>query len=442
MSAIIRSMRDLVIFVQFDQDGPEVGEVLIAQNEQKAILLVDHLAKDNIAVCLNVLGDKSLQKGQEVVRTGKGLEVPVGASNLGRVLDALGRPLDGLPAADPATLTYKNIWQTPPRGASFKAAKPEILETGIKVIDFLTPFVKGRKMGIIGGAGVGKTVLTMELIHNVAKSGEVLSFFTGIGERIREGHELYHTLKERNLLATTSMFFGQMDQNPVQRILVALSGVAAAEYMRDQEKRDILFFADNMYRYVQARNELSTILEQIPSEGGYESTIFSDVKTLEDRLSSNENGSITAVQTIYVPADDLSDPAVQMIQHELDGTLVLSRKVAEEGIRPAVDLIRTSSSLLSPDIVGQRHYDLSVKVQSLLQKYESLKGIIAIIGENELSPQDRHDFATARKLIEFFSQNMAVTEQLTGKKGEFVGREDTLKGVESILVVSDNSAKT
>jgi F-type H+-transporting ATPase subunit beta len=229
------------------------------------------------------------------------------------------------------------------------------------------------------------------------------------------------------------MFFGQMDQNPVQRVLVAMSAVASAEYFRDQEKKDILFFADNMYRYVQAHNELSTIMEQIPSEGGYEPTIFTDVKLLQDRLTSNENGSITAVQTIYVPADDLSDPAVQMIQHELDSTIVLSRKVAEAGIRPAVDLTRTTSSLLAPEVVGERHYNLSVRVQALIQKHESLKSIIAIIGENELSPQDRSDFAKARELIQFFSQDMYVTEEIMGKEGTSSSREDTLKGVEAIL---------
>jgi F-type H+-transporting ATPase subunit beta len=225
-----------------------------------------------------------------------------------------------------------------------------------------------------------------------------------------------------------------MDQNPVQRSLVAMSAVTLAEYFRDDKNKDILFFADNMYRYVQAKNELSGILDQVPSEGGYEPTIFSDVKSLQDRLSSTEKGSITAVQTIYVPADDLSDPAVQMIQHELDSTIVLSRAVAEQGIRPAIDLTRTSSSLLSPDIVGDRHYVLSVQVQALLQKYESLKGIIAIIGENELSPVDRAEYAKAKKLIQYFSQNMSVMESLNGIKGEFFTREETLKGIEEIIV--------
>jgi F-type H+-transporting ATPase subunit beta len=366
-------------------------------------------------------------------RTMKGIEIPVGQPTVGRVLNALGHPLDGLPFDITPETKFKDILQLPKASTSFKAAKVDILETGLRVIDFFTPFVKGRKMGIIGGAGVGKTVLTMELIHNIAKTGQGLSYFAGIGERIREGHELYETLKEDDLLQNTVMFFGQMDQNPVQRKLIALSAVASAEHMRDAEHKDILFFADNMYRYIQANNEMATILGQIPSEGGYEATIFSDVKILQDRLSSNENGSITSIQTIYVPADDLSDPAVLMIQHELDGTLVLSRKVAEQGIRPSVDLIKTTSSLLSPDIVGEKHYNLSVEVQALLQKHESLKNIIAIIGESELSPADRADFAKAKQLIQYFAQNMFVSELFTNKKGDYSSREDTLKGVEKIL---------
>jgi len=274
----------------------------------------------------------------------------------------------------------------------------------------------------------------MELINNIAHSESGLSFFSGIGERIREGHELYTTLKENDLLGNTCMFFAQMNENPVMRSLVGVSATALAEYFRDEHHRDILFFADNMYRYVQARNELSTILDQMPSEGGYEPTIFSDVKTLQDRLSSNENGSITSVQTIYVPADDVSDPAVQFIQHEMDSVVVLSRKVAEQGIRPAVDLSLTTSSLLTPEIVGERHYLLSVQVQALLQKYESLKGIIAIIGENELSPADRADYAKAKKLITNFTQNMNVMTKHSGVKGDFFKREDMLKSIEEIIV--------
>lgn len=230
------------------------------------------------------------------------------------------------------------------------------------------------------------------------------------------------------------MFFGQMNENPVQRALIGISAVSGAEYFRDEQGKDILFFADNMYRFVQASNELSTILDQVPNEGGYEPTIFSDIKVLQDRLSSNEKGSITSVQTIYVPADDLSDPAVQMIQHELDSTIVLSRKIAEQGIRPAVDLNQTSSSLLTPEIVGDRHYNLSVQVMALLQKYESLRGIIAIIGENELSAADRADYAKAKKLIKNFTQNMSVMTKHNGVEGEFYTRDQTLQSIEEIIV--------
>ncbi len=429
----VNAVKDLVIHVVFEDESPNVGEIVEVQNESKSPLLVDSLESGNIAVCLNINSDGTIQKNMPVKLLGKGIEIPVGPQTIGRVMGALGHPMDGLPEVD-ASAPRKNIFDTSGRSAGFTGANPEILETGIKVIDFFTPFVKGRKIGIIGGAGVGKTVLTMELIHNVAKSDTALSFFAGIGERIREGHELYETLQERDLLKNTCLYFGQMNENPVKRALVGISSVAAAEYFRDKEKRDILFFADNMYRYVQARNELSTILNQIPTEGGYEATIFSDIKSLQDRLSSTEQGSITAVQTIYVPADDLSDPAVQMIQHELDSTIVLSRKVAEQGIHPAVDLIKTSSSLLSPDVVGDRHYVLSVQVQALLQKYESLKNIIAIIGENELSPADRADYAKAKELITFFSQETHVTEAISGKKGQYFTREETLKGVEEIIV--------
>jgi F-type H+-transporting ATPase subunit beta len=436
-SGIVRTLRGLVVGVQFDEDFPAISEVLIADDGHNSPLLVDHITEKGRVICLNIRGVKTMYKGMKVTRTGKSIEIPVGPQLIGRVVDALGDPIDGQPAIaapEGSQLKTRNIFKHPGRGNTFKVNEPEILETGIKVIDFFTPFVKGRKIGIIGGAGVGKTVLTMELINNISRSGAGLAFFAGIGERIREGHELYTTLSENDLLKNTCMFFGQMDHNPVQRALVAISAVTLAEYFRDDEGKDILFFADNMYRYIQARNELSTILDQIPAEGGYEPTVFSDVKLLQDRLSSNEKGSITAVQTIYVPADDLSDPAVQMIQHELDSTIVLSRKVAESGIRPAVDLLRTTSSLLSPDIVGERHYVLSVQVQALLQKYESLKGIIAIIGENELSPEDRKDFAKAKKLVEYFSQKMYVMERLNGVPGEFVKRQEMLSKIEEIII--------
>lgn len=430
---IVRSVKDLVVTVVFDEDFPEIHEVL-AVDDLEVPLLVDSMEPGNVAVCLNINSDHRLQKGMKVKRTGRSIEIPVGAELIGRVIDATGMPLDGKAAIDKASGGTRSIFQAPPYNSGFSAVAPEILETGIKVMDFFAPFVKGRKVGIVGGAGVGKTVLTMELIHNIAMSGTGLSFFTGIGERIREGHELFETLTERDLLKNTCMFFAQMNENPIRRSLIGLSSVTLAEYFRDEQGKNILFFADNMYRYVQAKNEVATVLGQVPSEGGYEPTIFSDVKTLQDRLSSTDKGSITAVQTIYVPADDVSDPAVQTIQHELDSVIILSRAVAEQGIRPAVDLLHTTSSLLTPEIVGDRHYLLSVQVQALLQKYEQLKPIIAIIGENELSPADRADYAKAKKLIEYFSQDMFVMEELNGRKGEFVKRDDMLKGVEEIIV--------
>lgn len=434
MAGTILTIKDFVVRAQFDDDAPGVNELIKVENGYDTQLLVDHLESGGVAFCLNVRGDLRITKGMPVERTHKGIEIPLGNKTIGRIFSALGDPLDGLEPVSGEGVEYKDILKLPARTTDFSVKKPEILETGIKVMDFFTPFVKGRKVGIIGGAGVGKTVLTMELINNITHTGNSLSFFSGIGERIREGHELYATFKENDLLKNTCMFFAQMNENPVLRAMVGISATASAEYFRDTQQKDILFFADNMYRYVQARNELSTILDQVPSEGGYEPTIFSDVKILQDRLSSNENGSITSVQTIYVPADDVSDPAVQFIQHEMDSIIVLSRKVAEQGIRPAVDLNLTNSSLLTPDIVGERHYLLSVQVQALLQKYNSLKGIIAIIGETELSEADRADYAKAKKLIANFTQNMNVMTKYTGVQGDFFTREDTLKSIEEILV--------
>lgn len=429
----VDSIKDLVVRVRYDEDWPNVGEILIVDKETPAKLLVDHLEPSGIAMCLNITSDRSIQRGMQVKRTGKGIEIPVGDVTIGRILDAIGDCIDGKPNIDSKETMYRDILKLPEKSTNFTITAPEILETGIKVIDFFTPFVKGRKIGIIGGAGVGKTVLTMELINNIARSGTGLSFFAGIGERIREGHELWDTLRENDLLKNTCMFFGQMNENPVKRALITIAAATGAEYFRDEQGKDILFFADNMYRHIQAKNELATILDQTPNEGGYEPTIFTDVKILQDRLSSNEKGSITSVQTIYVPADDLSDPAVQFIQHEMDSILVLSRKVAEQGQRPAVDLNQTISSMLTPSVVGDRHYLLSVQVQALLQKYESLRGIIAIIGENELSAADRADYAKAKKLIANFTQNMNVMTKHTGVPGDFFTREQTLQSIEEIV---------
>lgn len=433
---VVRTLKGLVIKVQFDEDIPALNEMLYVDNELKSPLLVSSITNGDMALCVNIGGDYSIQKGDTVTRSGKSLEIPVGEEMIGRVWDTMGRPIDGKPQLDQATLDRmikRPIFSPAFQETSLVNRTDEVLSTGLKVLDFFTPFVKGRKIGIVGGAGVGKTVLTMEIINNVAEGSGAISMFAGIGERIREGHELYKTLGDNDLLKTTAMFFGQMNENPVQRSLIGLAAITLAEYFRDDLKKDVLLFADNMYRYIQAKNEVSTIIDQTPAEGGYQPTVFSDVKTFQDRLASNENGSITALQTIYVPADDLSDPAVQMIQHELDSTIVLDRAVAAQGIRPAVNILASKSSLLTPEVVGKRHYELATRATAILQKYESLKGIIAIIGESELSTEDRDDYNKAKALIEFFKQRFNVMEKVTGVPGEHMTREDTLNGVEEII---------
>jgi F-type H+-transporting ATPase subunit beta len=433
---IVRTLKGLVIKVQFAEGMPDLNEMVYVDNELKSPLLVNSLAGSDMALCLNIGGDYSIQKGDTVTRSGHSLEIPVGEEMIGRVWDTMGRPIDGKPQLDQAVLdkmVKRQIFSPHFKETSLENRSDEVLTTGLKVLDFFTPFVKGRKIGIVGGAGVGKTVLTMEIINNVAEGSGAISMFAGIGERIREGHELYKTLGDNDLLKTTAMFFGQMNENPVQRSLIGLAAITLAEYFRDDLKKDVLLFADNMYRYIQAKNEVSTIIDQTPAEGGYQPTVFSDVKTFQDRLATNVNGSITALQTIYVPADDLSDPAVQMIQHELDSTIVLDRAVAAQGIRPAVNILASKSSLLTPEVVGERHYELATRATAILQKYESLKGIIAIIGESELSTEDRDDYNKAKALIEFFKQRFNVMEKVTGVPGEHMTREKTLDGVEEIV---------
>ncbi len=427
----IASLRGLMVEVQIDGEYPDVKELLAVENHPEVFLEVSFFKADR-AVCLNLSNNQVLRCGQKVGRSGKKVTVPVGPATMGRVFNALGEPLD---KGENITENRRSISEASGIKSYRSSEKLEMLETGLKVIDFLTPFVKGRKIGIVGGAGVGKTVLTMEMIHNVTQGseGKSLSIYCGVGERIREGNELYETLKDTDVLKNTVMFFGQMDSTPAIRSMVGPAAATAAEYFRDEEGRDILFFVDNIYRHIQALTELSTNYGMIPSEGGYSPVVFSELRRLQDRLASTEHGTITSVQAVYIPADDLSDPAVQAISQQLDSVLVLSRSVAENGIRPAVDLLKTTSSLLTPQIVGQRHYDLAGRVQAIMQKYDSLKNIIAIVGENELSPADRRDYQNAKKLIQFFSQDFAVAEKFSGKPGEYFTLEQTLAGIEAII---------
>lgn len=426
----IKSIRGLICEVELFGERPDPKELLALSDDANVVIEVSNFPNPHTARCVNISGSKLVRRGAMVVATHTTVSVPESDAVLGRLLNAFGEPIDG---AGPIEGKRRSIYQAA-SGVDGAGAKPELLETGIKVIDFFAPFVKGRKIGIIGGAGVGKTVLTMELIHNIAKDDSKLAMFVGIGERIREGHELYQTLQESNILEKTVMLMGQMNETPAMRAMVGISAAAIAEHFRDDEKRDVLVFVDNIYRFVQANNELATMLGTMPNEGGYQATLFSDLRRLQDRLASNENGSITSVQAIYIPADDLSDPAVQEIAGQLDSTIVLSRSVAESGIRPAVDLIRTASSLLSPEVVGDRHYILATQVQAIMQKYDSLKNIIAIIGQSELSPEERRDYERAKKIIQFFSQSFFVAQDLSGKPGEYFTREQTLQGVEEILL--------
>lgn len=426
---IIKSLNGLIAEVQILDERPEIKELLIVEGLPEVFLEVN-MFKSNIAVCLNITNNQKLRCGQKVSRSHRKVTVPVGPKTIGRVFDALGEPID---KGESLNENRRVISEASGTKSYRKIQKMELLETGIKVIDFLTPFVKGRKIGIIGGAGVGKTVLTMEMIHNVTQNEKSLSIYCGVGERIREGNELYETLKETDVLKNTVMYFGQMDSTPAIRSMVGPAAATAAEYFRDEEGRDILFFVDNIYRHVQALTELSTNMGLIPSEGGYSPAVFSELRRLQDRLSSTDKGSITSVQAVYIPADDLSDPAVQAISQQLDSVLVLSRSVAETGVRPAVDLMETTSSLLTTQIVGERHYHLASKVQAIMQKYDSLKNIIAIVGENELSPDDRTDYQNAIKLISFFSQDFSVAERYNGRPGQYFTIEQTLNGIEEII---------
>ncbi len=428
----IRLVNNLIVEVVWTGEKPDPRQLVYVKDHPDVIFEIVSYSNDGHPVCINLTGSPLAKRGVEVLAKEGTISVYVGPKVMGRLFNALGEPVDGKASLEGTP--RRSVYATARPDQFAKPVKPQILQTGIKVIDFFTPLVKGRKIGIIGGAGVGKTVLMLELINNVAKDGKSLSLFTGIGERIREGHELYQTLESANLLDKAVMFFGQMNESAAMRAKVGMSAATLAEYFRDDEKRDVLFFVDNIYRHIQAGNELSTSMGQLPSEGGYQSTLFTDLRSLQDRLCSNENGSVTSLQTIYVPADDLTDPAVQEIQQQIDSVIVLSRAVAERGVRPAVDLIRTTSSLLTPEIVGDRHYLLAATVQAIMQKYDSLKNIIAIIGENELSPTDRADYNKAKKLIQFFSQNFFVTEKMTGKKGEFFSLEDTLTQLEEILI--------
>lgn len=420
-----------VVDVYFADKLPNIKEALeVTVDGKKLIMEVSQHTGNNIVRCIMLAASEGLYKDMDVVATGKSISVPVGKKCLGRLFNVVGEPIDGLEELD--NEKHWEIHRDPP---SFEeqSADVEILETGIKVIDLLTPYAKGGKIGLFGGAGVGKTVLIQELITNVANVHGGYSIFTGVGERSREGNDLWNEMKESGVLNKTALVFGQMNEPPGARMRVAETGLTMAEYFRDVEHQDVLLFIDNIFRFVQAGSEVSALLGRMPSAVGYQPTLATDVGELQERIASTKSGSITSVQAVYVPADDLTDPAPATTFAHLDATTVLSRKVVEKGIYPAVDPLESNSRILEPDVVGEEHYRVARKVQEYLQKYKELQDIIAILGMEELSEEDKETVYRARKIEKFLSQPFHVAEMFTGLKGVYVPVSETIKGFKAII---------
>lgn len=386
---------------------------------------------DNIARCVAMDSTDGLVRGMEVINTGKPITVPVGPEVLGRLFNVLGEPIDNK-GAMPDKVKYYPIHREAPKFEEL-STKEEILETGIKAIDLLAPYIKGGKIGLFGGAGVGKTVLIQELIHNVAQEHGGISVFAGVGERTREGNDLYFEMTESGVISKTSMVFGQMNEPPGARLRVGLTGLTIAEYFRDEEKQDVLLFIDNIFRFVQAGSEVSALLGRVPSAVGYQPTLATEMGQLQERITSTKNGSITSIQAIYVPADDYTDPAPATTFAHLDATTNLSRKLTEMGIYPAIDPLASTSRALSSEIVGEEHYEVARRVQQILQRYNELLDIIAILGMDELSEEDKLIVHRARRVQMFLSQNFHVAEQFTGQPGSYVPIKETVRGFKEIL---------
>ena len=385
---------------------------------------------DDVVRCIAMSSTDGMPRGIDAVDTGTGITVPVGKETLGRIFNLLGEAVDNKPT--PETEEKWCIHRDPPSYAD-QEGTTEILETGIKVVDLIAPYAKGGKIGLFGGAGVGKTVLIMELINNVAKQHGGISVFTGVGERTREGNDLYNEMKESGVLSKTALVYGQMNEPPGARMRVALSGLTMAEYFRDKEGQDVLLFIDNIFRFTQAGSEVSALLGRMPSAVGYQPTLATEMGALQERITSTKRGSITSVQAVYVPADDLTDPAPATTFAHLDATTVLSRSIASLGIYPAVDPLDSTSRILAPDVVGIEHYTVAREVQSILQRYKELQDIIAIMGMDELSEEDKLVVSRARKIQRFLSQPFSVAEQFTGMEGRYVPVKETIRGFREIL---------
>ena len=429
---VIAQVLGPVVDVQFEAGAlPQLNEELVVEKPdgRRTMEVAREIGRQAVR-CILLSPGEGLGRGDTVIATGHPIQAPVGEATLGRMFNVLGEPID---EKGPVDAPEKwSIHRDPP---PFEEQNPttEILETGIKVIDLLAPYTRGGKIGLFGGAGVGKTVLIQELIHNIATEHGGYSIFTGVGERTREGNDLWREMGESGVLNKTALVFGQMNEPPGARMRVALTGLTMAEYFRDRQKQNVLLFIDNIFRYVQAGSEVSALMGRMPSAVGYQPTLADEVGALQERIASTKNGSITSVQAVYVPADDLTDPAPATTFSHLDATTVLSRKIVEQGIYPAVDPLESTSRLLEPDLVGQRHYNVARGAQELLQRYSDLQDIIAILGMEELSEEDRRTVARARRMQQFFSQPMFVAEQFTGLEGRYVPVEETLKGFEALL---------
>ena len=421
-----------VVDVEFsDHNLPCIKDALEVDNNGKTCVMevAQHIGNDTVR-CIMLASSEGLHRDMEVTATGAGITVPVGKATLGRLFNVLGEAID-----DGKPVESKENWCIHREPPSFEEQSPvvEVLETGIKVIDLLAPYSKGGKIGLFGGAGVGKTVLIQELIRNIATEHGGYSIFTGVGERSREGNDLWTEMKESGVLEKTALVFGQMNEPPGARMRVAETGLTMAEYFRDKEHQDVLLFIDNIFRYVQAGSEVSALLGRMPSAVGYQPTLANEVGELQERIASTKEGSVTSVQAIYVPADDLTDPAPATTFAHLDATTVLSRKIVEQGIYPAVDPLESNSRILEPDIAGEGHYEVARRVQEILQSYKELQDIIAILGMEELSEEDKTTVYRARKIQRFLSQPFHVAETFTGIPGKYVPLEETVKGFKKII---------
>jgi len=429
-TGIIKKIIGPVVDVTFEGGVPDIYSALkVKKGDIEIVLEVEQHIGENTVRAVAMDSTDGLSRGMEVINTGVPISVPVGKDTLGRMFNVLGAPIDnGAPMTGPVS----SIHRSAPAFTS-QSTKVEILETGIKVIDLICPVLKGGKVGLFGGAGVGKTVVIQELIHNIASNHGGYSVFAGVGERTREGNDLYHEMKDSKVLDKVAMVFGQMNEPPGARLRVALSGLTMAEYFRDQENKDILFFIDNIFRFTQAGSEVSALLGRIPSAVGYQPTLATEMGILQERITSTDKGSITSVQAVYVPADDLTDPAPATTFSHLDSTVVLNRSLTEIGIYPAVDPLDSSSTILDPNIVGKEHYFVASEVQRVLQRYKDLQDIIAILGMEELSEADKELVARARKIQKFLSQPFFVAEQFTGAKGQYVPLSETIRSFKEIL---------